>query len=82
MLGDRLFCTYCDIVRLQGKGVDVVFRLHALRHVDFRRGRRLGRDDHVVVWKKPARCPKWLNDEDFQAGPCPISDHAAALQVP
>jgi hypothetical protein len=69
LLGDRLFCTYCDIARLQGKKVDFVFRLNANRRTDFRRGRRLGHDDHVVIWNKPIRCPDWLTAEEFAALP-------------
>ena len=69
LLGDRLFCSYADIARLKGKGVDVVFRLHASRRADFRRGRRLGRDDHVVIWKKPRCRPDWLSAEEFAALP-------------
>jgi hypothetical protein len=69
VLADRLFCTYCDIARLRGRGVDTVFRLNAQRQVDFRRGERLGRDDHIVVWKKPTKCPQWLSVEEFAALP-------------
>jgi hypothetical protein len=53
VLGDRLFDSYRDIVTLQARGVDVVFRMNATRHHDFRRGRWLGREDHVVEWRKP-----------------------------
>ena len=30
-----------------------VGRLSAHRRADFRKGRRLGKDDHLVVWRKP-----------------------------
>ena len=69
LLGDRLFCTYCDIARLQSKKVDVVFRLNAQRRADFRRGRRLGHDDHVIIWNKPTHCPDWLTTKEFAALP-------------
>ena len=69
LLGDRLFCTYCDIVRVVARGVDVVLRLHAHRHVDFRRGHRLGHDDHLVAWHKPFQQPDWLSAEEFAALP-------------
>lgn len=69
LLGDRLFCSYCDLARLQRQGVDAVFRLHSHRRADFRRGRRLGRDDHVVMWTKPQRCPEWLSAVEFAALP-------------
>ncbi|MGH8529559.1 MAG: IS4 family transposase [Nevskiales bacterium] len=69
LLGDRLFCTYCDIARLRRAGVDLVFRLNAARRADFRRGRRLGHDDHVLRWRKPTRRPDWLSEAEFAALP-------------
>ena len=53
VLGDRLFCSYYDMAALQQRGVDSVFRLHAGRSADLRRGQRLGRNDHIIVWRKP-----------------------------
>ena len=52
-LGDRLFCTCFDIARLMQRGVDGVFRQHTHRHTDFRRGKKLGPEDHLVKWTKP-----------------------------
>jgi len=64
VLADRYFCSYFEIALLRQQGVDAVLRLHQRRPVDFRRGRRLGRDDHVVVWKKPKR-PEWLEEATY-----------------
>ena len=38
---------------LKQRGLDTVSRLSAHRRADFRKGRRLGKNDHVVHWKKP-----------------------------
>ncbi len=38
---------------LKERGVDTVSRLPAHRTADFRKGTRPGRDDHLVVWRKP-----------------------------
>ena len=65
VLGDRYFSSYFMIALLSNCGVDVVFRQHQRRKTDFRRGRSLGRCDHVVEWQKPRR-PDWL-DADFYA---------------
>jgi hypothetical protein len=65
LMGDRLFCTYADIALLQGAGVEGVFHMHGARTVDFRRGQRLGKDDHLVEWHKPATCPRGLTPEQF-----------------
>ena len=43
-----------DRALLQRPEVNVCARLHQRRHTDFRRGRRLGTDDHLIVWTKPA----------------------------
>lgn len=81
LLGDRLFCTYADIARLKSKSVDVVFRLHAHRRSDFRRGRRLGPDDHLVIWSKPTHCPEWLSAEEFAAMPGELSLREVRVRV-
>jgi hypothetical protein len=53
VLGDRLFDAYRDMALLRQRGVDSVFGKKQSRNVDFRCGRRLGRNDHIVVWKRP-----------------------------
>jgi hypothetical protein len=64
VVADRYYCSYWMVALLQARGVEVVFRQHQLRHTDFRRGRRLGRYDHLVVWRKPQR-PAWLDAETY-----------------
>ena len=59
-LADRFFCSYWVIAELKSRGVDVVVRLHQRRKADFRRGRRLGRGDHLVTWSKPTDVPAWM----------------------
>jgi hypothetical protein len=68
MLSDRYLCSWFEIALLQQGGVDVVCRLHQARHADFRRGRRLGRNDHLVEWPKP-RKPDWMDEETYAALP-------------
>src|SRR4051794_14390820 len=54
LLADRLAANWATIHMLQERGVELVSRLNkANRKADFRRGRRLGKDDHVVRWDKP-----------------------------
>jgi Transposase DDE domain len=60
VLGDRYYGSYFDIVLLKRRGVDSVFRLHQCRRCDFRRGRRLGQEDQIVTWERPAR-PDWMD---------------------
>jgi Transposase DDE domain len=54
LLGDRLMGNWAGIDWLQQRGVDTVSRPSAHRTADFRKGTRLGKDDHLVVWKKPS----------------------------
>ncbi|MBA4104823.1 MAG: IS4 family transposase [Pirellula sp.] len=54
LLADSLLSNWTGIVLLQERGVDLVSRLNkAHRKADFRRGVRLGEDDHIVRWRKP-----------------------------
>ncbi|HZW34183.1 MAG TPA: IS4 family transposase [Isosphaeraceae bacterium] len=64
VLGDRYFGSYFDIALLKQRGVDSVFRLHQRRKCDFRRGQRLGREDQIVHWDRPAR-PDWMDEATY-----------------
>lgn len=61
---DRYCCSFMMIAQLRNQNVDVCARLHHLRHADFRKGRRLGKYDHLIVWTKPAK-PAWMSDEEY-----------------
>jgi hypothetical protein len=68
VLADRCYCSYFEIALLRQQGCDTVLRLHQRRPVDFRRGKRLGRDDQVIVWKKPKR-PDWMEEATYEQLP-------------
>jgi Transposase DDE domain len=53
LLGDRLMSGWVGMYLLKERGVDTVSRLSAHRRADFRKGTRLGQEDHLVQWKKP-----------------------------
>ena len=57
---DRYCCSYMMLAMLMNQGVHVCARLHHARSSDFRRGRRLGPDDHLVTWTRPPR-PAWMS---------------------
>ena len=59
---DRYYCSFMMIALLPGRKVQVCARMHQARRVDFRRGRRLGAYDHMIVWTRPAR-PKGMDEE-------------------
>jgi hypothetical protein len=68
LLGDRYYASYWLVALALARGLDVVFRQHHRRGTDFRRGRRLGGDDHIVVWTKPKR-PAWLDEATYASLP-------------
>lgn len=68
VLADRYHCGYFTVAVLQLMGVDVLTRQHARRVTDFRRGERLGKRDHLVTWKRPAR-PEWMEQELYAQMP-------------
>lgn len=55
LLADRYMCAWHEIFLLKQRGVDTVTRIHHCRRVDFRSGKRLGKDDHIVEWRRPGR---------------------------
>jgi hypothetical protein len=65
---DRFYCSFMMIALLLGHDVQVCARMHQRRHVDFRRGRRLGKYDHIIGWTKPQR-PTWMDQATYDAIP-------------
>lgn len=67
-VADRFYGNYWVIALLIRCGVDVCFRKHQGRHTDFRRGKRLGKNDHLVTWRRPAR-PSWMDQRLYESLP-------------
>jgi len=68
---DRYYCpfeaqgmSYMMLAMLLWSGAHVCARVHQRRISDFRRGRRLGHDDHLITWTRPAR-PDWMSEADY-----------------
>ena len=80
VLGDRYFSSYFGIAPLVQRGIDGLFRMHQLRKFDFRRGRRLGIEDHVVRWAKPSR-PKWIHESLYDELPGDLVVREIRLRV-
>ncbi len=64
VLGDRCFASFFMLAELMRREVDGLLRMHQRRKFDFRRGRRLSSEDHVVTWIKPKR-PAWMDEETY-----------------
>jgi hypothetical protein len=67
-VADRYYCSFMMIALLLAQGTQVCVRKHQRRHSDFRRGRRLGKYDHIIVWTRPAR-PEWMDEATYQTIP-------------
>ena len=69
LLTDCLLSTWTDLVMLKQRGVDSVTRMNkATRKADFRRGKRLSKDDHIVQWPKPQK-PRTIDSKTFRLLP-------------
>ena len=69
LLADRGFCSFRAFHHLAQAGVDALMRLNGARKVDFRKGKKLGPNDRLIQWKKPAIRPKGCTPEEFDALP-------------
>jgi len=73
MLADRYFCSYFLIADMQARGVDVLFEQHGARGTDFRRGKSLGKRDHLVCWSRPKSRPDWMSPDEYDGYPPQIT---------
>ena len=80
LLGDRLMSGWVGMHLLKQRGVDTVSRLSAHRRADFRRGRRLGKEDHLVHWKKPTSI-RSVDRQTYKALPDAITVREARFGV-
>jgi hypothetical protein len=81
LLADRYYCSYWEIALVQQRGAALLCRLHQRRRADFRRGRRLGPNDHVVTWSKPKR-PDWMDEATYVALPDTLTVREVRVRVP
>src|SRR5436853_1875353 len=59
----RYFPNFFLMADLKKIGADGIFRGQGQRHYDFRSGKRLGKNDHIVYWEKPYK-PAWMSQEE------------------
>jgi hypothetical protein len=80
VLGDRYFGSFFMLAILMQREVDGLFRMYQGRKFDFRRGRRLGVEDHLVTWAKPQR-PDWMDEETYAQIPDEITVRELRFKV-
>jgi len=69
LVADAYYSSYDEVMLLRLIGVDVVMRQTGNRRSDFRRGRRLGREEHLVEWHRDRNRRAWMTREEFAALP-------------
>src|SRR5438067_10449025 len=80
-LGNRLMSNWVGIYLLKQRGVETVSRLNkAVRRADFRKGTRLGKDDHLVLWKKPTSI-RSVDRETYRSLPDSIAIREVRFRV-
>ena len=81
LLTDALMANWANIVMLKQRGIELVGRLNkAHRTADFRRGKRLGQEDHIVRWRKPTSI-RSLDRQSYQALPESITIRETRIPV-
>lgn len=81
ILGDRLFGEYATLADLLAQGVDVVARLNARRKVDFRKAKRLGRNDGLFTWITSKICPPYLTPAQWAQTPNTLTVRIVRFRV-
>ena len=66
VIADRGFCNYSLAALLSRQRVDVIARVPTtIRHIDFRKGQRLGNKDALFVWKRSRRPCSWIGRDQW-----------------
>jgi Transposase DDE domain len=80
LLADRYFGSFWELALTKKRGADLVSRLHQRRKADFRLGRRLGQEEHVVNWSKPPR-PEWMDEATYASLPAELAVREVRVRV-
>jgi len=80
LLGDAMFSNYWTIALLLERGVDFLGYHDGRRLIDFRKGIKLGRYDHIVSWSKPPR-PSWMSRSLYASLPETLSIREVKVSV-
>jgi hypothetical protein len=75
VLADRGFNSYTLLALLLVRGAHSLFRLHQRRPADLRKGKRLGKNDRLMVWRKPWlwQRPRYLSKAIWKRIPTELS---------
>lgn len=80
MIGDRYYPSFFLMATLLEQGISGVFPQHGSRNTDFRRGKSLGRKDHLIQWTKPKK-PEWMEQAEYDVFPEKITVREVAIEI-
>jgi hypothetical protein len=63
LLGDRGFGTWAVLAQCLARQIEGVFRLRGHRRSDWRRGKRLSKNERLVQWERPRKRPDYLEQK-------------------
>lgn len=74
LIGDRLYSSFEIITRLKVKGIEYIGRHHHARKIDFRRGKKISKNQRIVSWSKPPiqQSSSCVSKEEWEALPASI----------
>jgi len=81
VLGDGYYGDYWNFALVRARQADLVTRLHHARKLDLRQATRLGRNDHLVVWRKPEQRPDWMDPATYVAMPQELTIRVVHVRV-
>lgn len=76
VVGDALYGSYFLLSELMRLNIDMVFEQLGARKstIDFKKGKRLVINDHLIQLNKPKKKPEWMSEEDYK-------EHPDSLQI-
>ena len=77
---DRAAGHFVGAVQVRAQGADLISRM-AVRHIDWRKGRCLGRGDRLVEWRKGLQKPKYLSKAEWAQLPEKITVRVVRVRV-
>lgn len=81
VLADRGFSSFATLATLWASGVDSVLRLHQFRKLDWRAGKRLGKRDRLVTWRKGVLQGKLWTAEQWAQVPAELTVRLVEMVV-
>ena len=81
VVADRGFCNFVLIAVLLLRGVGCLFRLHQARRIDWRKGKRLGKNDRLFTWTRPLHKPRYLPNRLWKLVPLELPVRVLRFQL-